>query len=106
MQVEDERKIVLSAFLAVLFNLAIASCGIALLALYYAPGNPVRPSRIDIDIVGYLGMFIGISQALYLTPLLIYAARSRKWNLVKGAVSGGMVTVLLNVILLIILPKG
>lgn len=106
MQVEDERKIVLGAFLIVVFNLVVACFGIALFAWYYAPGNPVRPSRPDVSLLGFAGIFIGISQALYLIPLLIYATRTRKWNLVKGAASGGIVTALLNVVLLLVLPKG
>lgn len=64
-----------------------------------------RPNRIDIDIIGYLGIFIGVSQALYLTPLLIYASRLQKWNLVKGVASGGIVTAALNVVLLFILSQ-
>jgi hypothetical protein len=105
MQVEDERKIVLSAFLIMVFNLVVTCFGIGLFALYYTPGNPIRPNRIDIDIIGYLGLFIGVSQALYLTPLLIYASRSRKWNLVKGVASGGIMTAVLNIVLLLILSK-
>jgi hypothetical protein len=56
MQAEDVRKIVLSAFLIVVLNLVIACFGIGLFVLYYAPGNPIRPNRIDIDIAGHLGM--------------------------------------------------
>ncbi|MEP0909676.1 hypothetical protein NDI45_01945 [Leptolyngbya sp. GB1-A1] len=106
MQVEDERKIVFNAFLIVVFNLVVACFGIALFAWYYTPGNPIRPNRVDINLVGFTGIFIGVSQALYLTPLLIYAARSRKWDLVKGAALGGSVTALLNVVLLLILSEG
>jgi hypothetical protein len=105
MQVEDERKIVLGAFLTVVFNLVVACFGMGLFASYYTPGNPTRPNRIDIDIVGYLGTSMGISQALYLTPLLVCASRSRKWNLIKGIASGGLVTAVLNIVLLLIFSK-
>lgn len=102
MQAKDGRKIVLITFLIVVVNLVLACAGVAIYALYYSPGNPIPPSRIDIDVIGFLAAFIGISQALYLVPLLIHAGRSRKLNLVKGAASGGIITALLNVILLMI----
>lgn len=110
MQVKDERKIVLSAFLIVAFNLVAGCIGASLFALYYASGNPIRPSRMDIDLIGFAGIFIGVSQALYLAPLVLYAVRSRKWNLVKGAALGGIITALLNVffliVILVVIPRG
>jgi hypothetical protein len=105
MQVKDERRIVLSAFLVVVFNLIITCFGIAHFASYYAPGNPIRPSRTNVNLIGFAAIFIGASQVLYLTPLLIYAARLRKWNLVRGAALGGIITALLNVAFLLTLSN-
>ena len=102
-KVENKLKITLFTSSIVLFNLLVAGCGILIFASYYTPGNPPLPNRIDIDIVGYLATFIGLSQILYLAPLLIYAVRLQKWNLVKGTFLAGIITIVLNVVFWIIL---
>ena len=105
MQVEDERKIVFSAFLVVVFNLMIALVGIVVYALYYAPGNPRPPQRLDVNAVGLVGVFIGIFQVLYLSPIMLFAFQSRRWNLFKGVALGGLLTALSNIAFLLIFPK-
>lgn len=102
MQVKDKRKVVRNAFLTVLFNLGVACIGIICFADYYTPGNPIRPRRIDVDILGYSGMLIGVSQAVYLTPLFVHAIRSRQQNLAKGIALGAFISATLNAVLMII----
>jgi hypothetical protein len=99
MQESSVRGVVV-AFLTVGFNLVVVCACIFVYALYYTPGNPVRPKLIGIDIIGAIGMFIGIAQILYLAPVLYLATRSHQWNLVKGVVLGAVVTALLNLIVL------
>ncbi|MBW4579922.1 MAG: hypothetical protein KME42_10155 [Tildeniella nuda ZEHNDER 1965/U140] len=99
MQESSVRRIIV-ALLTIGFNFVIACISISIYASYYTPGNPVRPKLIGIDLIGAIGMFIGITQILYLSPLLYFATRSRRWNLVKGIVLGALVTVLLNLMVL------
>lgn len=99
MQESSVRGVVV-ALLTLGFNVVTACVCIFVYASYYTPGNPVRPKLIGIDIIGAIGMFIGIAQILYLAPILYFAAQSHKWNLVKGVVLGAVVTALLNLIIL------
>ena len=109
MRENKKRKVIvrigLNAIAIVLFNLTCSFVGIAVFATYYTPGNPRPPDRMDIDTIGFLGVFIGVSQLLYLIPFEICAVRSRKWNLAIGGVLGGIVTALLNVLFLLEISK-
>jgi hypothetical protein len=106
MRAEDERKIVLGAFLTVTFNLIIACIGFITFALYYTSGNSIRPGRVDVNIIGFTGMFIGVFQSLYLFPIMFFAFRYRRWNLFKGVALGGAITALLNIIFWVFFSKG
>jgi len=97
---ENSVRGVIVALLTLGFNVVVACAGILIYASYYTPGNPVRTTLIHIEIIGAIGFFIGIAQFLYLAPILYLAARSSKWNLVKGVVLGAFVTALLNLIVL------
>lgn len=105
MHIEQEKKIIFSAFLTVVFNLILSCIGIIIFAVYYAPGNPIRSSRMDVNLIGLLGASIGISQFLYIAPILVFAFRTGKLNLFKGVVGGSMITVLLNIVFLFLLPQ-
>lgn len=98
-------RIGLSAILVILFNLICAFVGIGVFATYYTPGNPIRPDRMDIDTIGFLGVFIGASQFLYLLPLEICALRSRQWHIAIGGPIGGIVTIVLNILFLLELSR-
>ncbi|MEM9542112.1 MAG: hypothetical protein AAGA60_21795 [Cyanobacteria bacterium P01_E01_bin.42] len=98
-------RICFSAIAVIFFNLICAGVGILVFATYYTPGNPVRSPRTDIDTIGFLSVFIGISQFLYLLPLEIYAARSRNRNLAIGVLIGSIITILLNILFLLELSK-
>lgn len=49
----------------------------------------------------YAMLGIGITQLLYVIPLVIRLKRQQKWGLMKGVIIGAVLTVLFNVILLI-----
>ncbi|MBW4695288.1 MAG: hypothetical protein KME27_26355 [Lyngbya sp. HA4199-MV5] len=99
MQENTGRRFV-AALLILGLNFVVACTSLLIYASYYSSGNPVRPKLIGIDVIGAIGMFIGITQSLYLAPLLYFATRSHKRNLVKGIVLGAVVTVLLNLMVL------
>ena len=94
---EDLIKRLFAAFLVAGLNSTVSFFSISTYASYYTPGNPVRPHRIDVDIVGSIGFYIGLFQILYIGPMLFYLGRSRKRNLVGGVVLGAVITALLNV---------
>jgi Na+/proline symporter len=49
----------------------------------------------------YAMLGIGITQLLYVIPLVIRLKRQRKWGLIKGVIIGAALTILFNVALLI-----
>lgn len=94
-------KKIFSIFLTLGFNLALWYFTIFLYASYYTPGNPIRPSRIEIDIIGLIGFYVGISQAFYLVPILFLLAKWRRQALLEGVILGAVITILLNFVFLV-----
>ncbi|MFH7027546.1 MAG: hypothetical protein ACHBN1_19630 [Heteroscytonema crispum UTEX LB 1556] len=41
-------------------------------------------------------IFIGVTQLLYVIPLVVILIRQRKWGLMKGVIIGTVITALLN----------
>ena len=42
------------------------------------------------------GLGIGVSQLIYIVPVIIKLNRQRQWGLMKGVIIGAVITVLLN----------
>lgn len=52
---------------------------------------------LPIDILlAYAGFWIGISQLLYVIPLVIRLKQLQKWGMMKGVIIGAVITALLN----------
>jgi hypothetical protein len=49
-----------------------------------------------VPILGIAGAGIGISQLIYIIPLLIRLIRQQEWGLMKGVIIGAVLTALLN----------
>lgn len=49
-----------------------------------------------IGIVLFAALGIGITQLIYIIPVIIWLRRQRKWGLMKGVIIGAVLTVLLN----------
>jgi hypothetical protein len=43
-----------------------------------------------------LALFIGISQLIYISPLMILLIQQRNWGVLKGVIIGAVITALLN----------
>ena len=84
-----------------LFNLLVMIIGVSAFASYYTPGNPIRPQSLSVDIIGVTGIFIGISQLLYIIPLLFVAYRQKKFFCMKGVGIGALITAIFNALFII-----
>jgi uncharacterized BrkB/YihY/UPF0761 family membrane protein len=90
-----------SFFLTLGVNLIVFFTSILFHASYYAPGNPIRPHRMDVDLVGLIGFYIGITQILYLLPVLYLLNRSRKYRWIEGMILSIVLTAFLNIVFLL-----
>ncbi|MBE9116246.1 hypothetical protein IQ249_10095 [Lusitaniella coriacea LEGE 07157] len=86
----------------ILLNAVIAVVLFLPAIFYYEPGNPVRPERLDIDILAIISVFLGVSQFLYVTPLLLWTAIMKRWRFLRSVFVGAGMTILLNFIFWII----
>lgn len=48
------------------------------------------------SILLFSALGIGITQLIYIIPLIIWLIRKRKWGLMKGVIIGAVLTLLLN----------
>lgn len=99
-------KRIVGAFLTLGVNLLVFFITVFLYTSYYQPGNPIRSERIDIDIIGLIGFYIGLSQFIYLIPMILFLKRRNKLDLLRGAILGAFMTILLNVMILLTLVKA
>lgn len=97
---KDAVRKILWGFLILGLNLLLAYTEIIIWGIFTTPGNPVRPIPPGINILGFMGFYIGLSQIIHMGPLLFFATQSRKQVLVEGLILGAVLTALLNVILL------
>lgn len=50
-----------------------------------------------VGLIAVYGLFgIGLSQMIYITPVLIYLRKRQAWGLFKGVIIGAILTILLN----------
>jgi hypothetical protein len=97
----DTTKSLAVSFVTLEVNTVVSFSSIFFYASYYTPGNPIRPNRIDVDLIGLIGFYIGISQILYLAPTLYILVRVRKGKWAEGVVLGVVITASLNVVFLL-----
>lgn len=69
-----------------------AACPIGLAIFFFL----VLARHVDSKFVGIFLMFIGLSQLIYVLPLIIYCHRKRRRRLLQGLIIGASIVFLLN----------
>lgn len=97
---------VLSIFLSAVSTLALNVVVWSLLIRVSSAGNEVLGSYWLAQVVWYSWWFLGISQLLYLVPLVFWLMDRRRFNAIIGIGMGAFVTLLFNGLLLSNVPSG
>ncbi len=77
-------------------------CVLGLHILAFISGGLIGSIAISlgIDSIGnillYLAIYIGITQLIYIFPIMILLIRQRNWGVLKGVIIGAVITALLN----------
>lgn len=70
---------------------------ISAISIFFLLGNLLLSAiNIDSTFLGIVLFGIGISQLIYVIPVIFWARSKQKWGLMKGVIIGAVITALLN----------
>lgn len=69
---------------------------ISAISIVFLIGSLLSAINIDITFLGIALFGIGISQLMYVIPVIFWARSKQKWGLMKGVIIGAVITALLN----------
>ncbi|MBD1846619.1 hypothetical protein H6F89_24995 [Cyanobacteria bacterium FACHB-63] len=97
-QLNEWRRVIRGIFLAIF--LAVAVFAIALLLISGLQSLSLAPRQTwvysAIILLSLAGYFVGITQLIYLIPLIIFLWRERRFAVMKGVVIGAVLVALVN----------